>query len=147
MLRLFCLMILAATAVYDAARLEIPAVSCALLLGTAVVCTSADQLVDNTAAAGAVWAVYASVRALCSRAGSDVPIGMGDIKLLSILALMLGASDCFRLFAVSGILSGIAAAVLLIFKRAEAKTQIAFAPFIAAAYALLLLEDIDVYIP
>lgn len=145
MFRLFCLLILAATAVYDAARLEIPALSCALLCGTAVICTPPDALAQNTAAAACVWAVYLAVRALCSAAKSPVPIGMGDIKLLSILALMLGALDCFRLLAASGILSGIAAAALLVFGKADAKSEMPFAPFIAAGYALLLLED--VYVP
>ena len=147
MFRLFCAIILAATAVYDARRLEIPPLSCALLAGIAVICTDAERLVENTAAAAAVWAVYVCARALSGLAGSDAPVGMGDIKLLSILALMLGASDCFRLVAAAGILSGIAAAALLLFRRADAKTQIAFAPFIFAGYALLLLEDINIQIP
>ena len=145
MFRLFCLLVLSVTAVYDAARLEIPALSCAMLLGTAVVSTPPDTLMQNASAAGCVWAAYLALRVLCSVARSPVPIGMGDIKLLSILALMLGALDCFRLFAASGLLSGAAAAALLIFRKAGAKSEIPFAPFIAAGYALLLLEE--VYVP
>ena len=147
MFRLFCLLILAATAVYDAERLEVPDVSCAALLGTAVICTPADTLAENCVAAAGVWAVYLAVRALCSALKSRGPMGMGDIKLLSILALMMGASGCFRLFAVAGILSGLAAALLIAIKKAEAGSEIAFVPFMAAAYALMLLEDVDVYVP
>jgi prepilin signal peptidase PulO-like enzyme (type II secretory pathway) len=138
-------LVLSATAVYDAARLEIPALSCALLLGTAVISTPPDMLAQNAAAAACVWTVYLVIRVLCSVARSPVPIGMGDIKLLSILALMLGALDCFRLVAAAGLLSGAAAAALLIFRKADAKSEIPFAPFIAAGYAMLLLEE--VYVP
>ena len=145
MFRLFCMAVLGYTAFYDARRLEIPALSCALLLGTAVVWTSPDQLVFNTGTSAAVWACYLFLRAVCGMVRSPVPIGMGDIKLLSILALMLGAIDCLRLLAASGLLSGAAAAVLLISGKANAKSQIPFAPFIAAGYALLLIQD--VYIP
>ena len=145
MFRLFCMAVLCFTAFYDARRLEIPPLSCVLLRGTAVVCTAPDQLADNSAVSAAVWAVYLFIRAVCSIAGSPVPVGVGDIKLLSILALMLGAVDCLRLLAVSGILSGAAAAVLLVFRKADTKSEIPFAPFIAAGYALLLIQD--VYVP
>ena len=145
MFRLFCLSVLTATAVYDASMLEIPELSNAVLLGTAVICTPPDTLMQNASAAACVWAVYLALRALCIVLKSPVPIGMGDIKLLSILALMLGALDCFRLLAASGLLSGAAAAVLLMFRKAGAKSEIPFAPFIAAGYALLLLEE--VYVP
>ena len=144
MFRLFCMTVLAGTAVYDSARLEVPDLSCALLLGIAVISTPADILAENCAAAAAVWTVYFCVRALCSALKSRVPIGMGDIKLISILALMTGASDCLRLLAAAGILSGLAAAVLLATKKAEAKSEIAFVPFIAAAYALMFLEDLNI---
>ncbi len=147
MFRLFCLSILAATAVYDAEKLEVPDVSCASLLGMAVIATPSDELLANSVAAACVWAVYLAVRALCSILKSRVPMGMGDIKLLSILALSMGAAGCFRLFAISGVLSGLAAAALVAMKKAEAGSEIAFVPFMAAAYALMLLEDVDVYVP
>ena len=41
------------------------------------------------------------------------------------------------LFAVSGLLAGAAAAVLLILKKVSAGSEIPFAPFIAAGYALM----------
>ena len=147
MFRLLCFLILAAAAVYDAERLEVPDVSCAALLGMAVISTPVEDLENNCIAAAGVWAVYLAVRALCYALKSRVPMGMGDIRLLSILALMMGASGCFRLFAISGILSGLAAALLIAIKKAEAGSEIAFVPFMAAAYALMLLEDVDVYVP
>ena len=145
MFRLFCILVLSATAVYDVRKLEIPALSYVLLAGAAVIFTPPDILAENVPAAAAVWVAYLALRASCSIAKRSVPIGMGDIKLLSILALMLGALDCLRLIAAAGLFSGAAAAALLLLKKADAKSEMAFAPFIAAGYVLIALKD--VYVP
>ena len=140
MFRLFCLIVLAAASVYDVRHLEIPDCACALLLGTAVIWTPSGELCGNIPSAAVIWLAYLALHLACGLAGSPVPIGMGDIKLLSVLSLQLGALESFKLFAAAGMLSGFAAAYLLLFRRAGPKTEMAFAPFISAAYALILLE-------
>ena len=136
MFRLFCVLILFLTAAWDIRTLEIPDISCAALLGTELIRLSAAEVEEGLPAAALVWLCYLSCLAVSSALNRPAPIGAGDIRILSILALQLGTEGTFILFAVSGVLAGAAAAVFLILKKVSAGSEIPFAPFIAAAYAL-----------
>ena len=137
MYRLFCILILILTAAWDMRTLEIPDVSCVALLGTVVIWTPPEDIEKGVPAACLVWLCYLLSLAVSSALKRPAPIGAGDIRLLSILALQLGTLGAAALFAVSGVLAGAAAAVLLAIKKVSAKSEIPFAPFIAAGYALI----------
>ena len=137
MFRLFCILILFLAAAWDVRTLEIPDMACAALLGTELIRLSSAEIEEGLPAAGAVWLCYLLCLAVSSALKRPAPIGAGDIRLLSILALELGCGGLFTLFAVSGVLAGTVAAVLLIMKKVSAGSEIPFAPFIAAAYALM----------
>ena len=137
MYRLFCILILSLTAVRDIRTMEIPDISCAALLGTVIIWTPPGEIEASLPAALLVWICYLLSLAASSALKRPAPIGAGDIRLFSILALQLGTRGIMTLFAVSGLLAGAAAAVLLILKKVSAGSEIPFAPFIAAGYALM----------
>ncbi len=137
MYRLFCILILTLTAAWDIRTLEIPDISCAALLGTVVIWTPPEEIEAGVPAACLVWMCYLLSLAASSALKRPAPIGAGDIRLFSILALQLGTQGIMTLFAISGLLAGAAAAVLLVLKKVSAGSEIPFAPFIAAGYALM----------
>ena len=67
-------------------------------------------------------------------------MGMGDIKLFSVLGFCLGPFALLYICAGSLLCAGLYAMVLLVSKRVKRKDRIAFGPFIAAtAIALIFL--------
>lgn len=131
------MLILILTAAWDIRTMEIPDISCAALFGTVMIWTGPDGMLDGIPAAGLVWLCYLMSMALSALLKRPAPIGAGDIKIFSILALRLGTGGIMALFALSGLLAGAAAAVLLALKKVSAESEIPFAPFIAAAYVLM----------
>jgi Flp pilus assembly protein protease CpaA len=65
-------------------------------------------------------------------------MGMGDIKLFSVLGFCLGPTSLLYICAGSMLCAGLYAAVLLALKRVKRKDRIAFGPFIAAAAIVLI---------
>jgi leader peptidase (prepilin peptidase)/N-methyltransferase len=67
-------------------------------------------------------------------------MGMGDVKLAGVIGLMLGYPLVVPALLAGVILGGIAAAIMLITKRATRKTAIAYAPYLClGALAMLIL--------
>jgi prepilin signal peptidase PulO-like enzyme (type II secretory pathway) len=67
-------------------------------------------------------------------------MGMGDVKLAGVIGLMLGWPAALTALLAGIILGGLAAAILLITRRATRKTAIAYAPYLClGALAILLL--------
>ncbi len=67
-------------------------------------------------------------------------MGMGDVKLAGVIGLMVGYPLVVPALLAGIILGGLAAALLLITKRATRKTAIAYAPYLCAgALAILVL--------
>ena len=64
-------------------------------------------------------------------------MGMGDIKLFSVLGFCLGPFASLSICSGSLLGAGLYAAVLLALKRIKRKDRIAFGPFIAAATIVL----------
>ena len=125
--------------VYDARKLEIPACASAALLGTVIIWTPSEDLEINLLYAAAVWAAYAFMAFISAVSGSPVPIGMGDAVILSILSLHTGGYGLLVVFAVSGVLAGAFAALLLLFKKADRGSEIPYAPFLTAGYAVFVI--------
>ena len=72
-------------------------------------------------------------------------MGMGDVKLAGVIGLMVGYPLVLPALLGGIILGGLAAALLLITKRATRKTAIAYAPYLcvgALAVPAWLAEDI-----
>ena len=139
MVRLFCIALLLSLAVRDIKTLEVPAAGIAALLGTVMIWTPAESIILRLPACAAVLGAYALTAVFCSALERDMPFGMGDALLFAVLSLQLDAPELLRLFAVSALLAGATAAVLLISRRAGAKSQLPYVPFIAAAYALSVI--------
>ena len=71
-----------------------------------------------------------------------VPIGMGDAKLFTALAVSFGLVFSFYTFAFASILSGVFAVFLILRAKYSAKETpefIPFAPFITAGFVLTVL--------
>ena len=139
MIRYFYLIILVLIAHYDVKTLEINDKFLTLLAGSIIIWTPSAELEGNLPAAAAVWILFAAACVISSLAGRYAPIGMGDIKLFSLLALSHGGLFTMMIFCASGFFSGIFAAALLLMKKASKDSEIPFAPFIAAGYAICLL--------
>ena len=138
MIRVLYFIILVFTAVYDAKTLEINDKFLTLIFGCEIIWTPTDIIEKNLPAAAAVWVLFAITVLISSLAGRDAPIGMGDIKLLSVLSIDLGGISTMMVFCAAGLLSGAYAAVLLLLKKTSKDSEIPFAPFIAAGYGVCM---------
>lgn len=65
-------------------------------------------------------------------------MGLGDVKLAIPLGLWLGFKNGLTWFILSFIIGGIFASILLVLKRANLKTKIAFGPFMIIAFWITL---------
>ncbi len=70
---------------------------------------------------------------------SNSKLGEGDVKLIAALGLWLGFIDVMNLILYAFIIGGIWAFVLIALKKSGPKDEIAFVPFIGAAYVVLVL--------
>lgn len=66
-------------------------------------------------------------------------MGLGDVKLAIGLGVWLSFIDGLKWLTASFILGGIVASVLLLLKRANLKTKIAFGPFLIAGFWITIL--------
>lgn len=66
-------------------------------------------------------------------------MGMGDVKLYGALGFVLGPGQLLRIACFSMLAGGVYAAFLLVSRKAERKSRIAFGPFIAGATAFVIL--------
>ena len=136
MVRIFCAVLLLALSAADIKKLEVPAAGLAALLGIVIVWVPPEDMAANLPACLLVWACFLLTAFICSLLERPTPFGMGDAAVFGILALQLGTSGLFSVFALSGLLAGFAAAVLLLLKRVRHDSQLPYVPFIAASYAV-----------
>jgi leader peptidase (prepilin peptidase)/N-methyltransferase len=66
-------------------------------------------------------------------------MGLGDVKLAIPLALILGFEKSWTWIFASFVIGGIVASILLLLKRANLKTKIAFGPFMILAFWIVLI--------
>lgn len=66
-------------------------------------------------------------------------IGMGDGVLLMVTGIYLGGFENLRLFLTGLLLTAVWALMLILVKRKNKKEQIAFVPFLLAAYVIMLV--------
>ena len=123
-------------------RLVLPAypVTAVALLACSVVTGRWSALAVAAASAGVAVAVFTVLALLSPGAGG---LGLGDVKLAGVLAALLGWFD-WRAAAIGlaagFVLGGVAAAVLLISRRADRHSHIAFGPaMVAGAYLTCLI--------
>jgi len=67
-------------------------------------------------------------------------MGLGDVKLAIGLGVWLGWLNGWKWLMLSFIIGGIVASILLLLKRANLKTKIAFGPFLIIAFWIILLS-------
>ena len=81
--------------------------------------------------------VYLLIALLFHLAGSSVPMGFGDMKILFSLCFSLGPIFAFRCFAAASLLSGAYGIYILAknrFSNDSLKTAIPFMPFLALGF-------------
>jgi leader peptidase (prepilin peptidase)/N-methyltransferase len=66
-------------------------------------------------------------------------MGLGDVKLAIPLALILGFEKSWSWLFASFVIGGIVASILLLLKRANLKTKIAFGPFMILAFWIVMI--------
>lgn len=66
-------------------------------------------------------------------------MGLGDVKLAIPLALILGFNKSWTWIFASFVIGGIVAGMLLLLKRANLKTKIAFGPFMVLAFWIVMI--------
>jgi leader peptidase (prepilin peptidase) / N-methyltransferase len=69
-------------------------------------------------------------------------IGLGDVKLASVLGASIGAVGAIEMLAVAFILGGIVALWLLLSGRKRRGDTIAFAPFLTAGFCSVLVDGV-----
>ena len=67
-------------------------------------------------------------------------IGSGDGIILSVTGLLLGWKDNLTMFIFSCLICALASVCLLIIKRADKKTKIAFVPFMVPGFLLTIVS-------
>jgi len=65
-------------------------------------------------------------------------VGMGDVKLIAFIGVYLGLGMTISVLSVSVILSGIAAAIILLLKKAGKNGIIPFAPFVLLGTVIMM---------
>lgn len=68
-------------------------------------------------------------------------MGLGDVKLAIPLGMILGLERGIYWLMISFIIGGIVASILLLFKKANLKTKIAFGPFLITAFWIILIYE------
>ena len=135
MVRIFCAAVLFALSAADIRTLEVPTAGLAALLGTVIIWVPPEEMAENLPACLLAVGCYLLTALICMFLKRPAPFGMGDAAVFGILALQLGMAGLFSVFALSGILAGFAAAVLLLLKKVRTDSQLPYVPFIAASYA------------
>lgn len=118
-------------------RLIVILLCCFPLLSAAELLSAPEQCLTVLAGGLLGGGVMFGVLLIC-RLISHGGIGYGDIKLVGASGCLLGLYGTFSLLLCGVLLGSLAAAVLLITKKATIKDGIPFAPFLAAGYAVTL---------
>jgi leader peptidase (prepilin peptidase)/N-methyltransferase len=66
-------------------------------------------------------------------------MGLGDVKLAVALGIWLGWPDSIKWIMTAFIIGGIISAILLLLRKANLKTKLAFGPFLIIAFWIILL--------
>lgn len=66
-------------------------------------------------------------------------MGLGDVKLAIGLGALLGLSSSYKWLIISFILGGIVGSILLLLRKANMKTKIAFGPFLIISFWMVIL--------
>ena len=83
-----------------------------------------------------IAALALMIGAILCRVLSPNSVGFGDVKLLGVMGLYLGANNVWSPIFMTLILLFVAGLYLLIFKKADRKTEIPLAPFMLAGTIL-----------
>lgn len=73
---------------------------------------------------------------------SKSALGMGDVKMFTVLGLLYGLNDAYSILLFSIVIMAVVSIVLLIAKKVTRKTAIPMAPFVAAGFLLSILAGI-----
>ncbi len=144
LLNTLCMAMLFAMAISDAKLMRIPNSLCLAGLGIALIKPIAylvlapDQILAGLLAmlvgaafAGGVFLLCALIKPGC--------VGMGDVKMFGIIGLLYGLAHSFVLVFFSLIFMLIVGVVLMLFKKANRKTELPMAPYAAASCFLAMI--------
>ena len=70
---------------------------------------------------------------------SKSALGMGDVKMFTVLGLLYGLTDTYSVLLFSVVIMAVVSIVLLLAKKATRKTAIPMAPFVAIGFLLCIL--------
>ena len=134
MFQICCLFILA---YWDLKTKEIyePVLFCLLI---SLTCRTTPFPRGGLTAAAVLWALFLVSVLLCSLFKAALPMGMGDIRLLSVLAVGTGLVGLLRIVCAASLLSGIVSAAGILTKRLGPGDEMPFVPFIFAGYLFFL---------
>lgn len=135
---------LAAASYTDAAVHRIPNQICLFVAADFALCTLLDFVLSGSDALpmminGLLSALFFFFVFFLLRLASRGSIGYGDIKFITVSALILGIYGEFSFLLFSHVSAAIVAVFLLIRKKAGRKDRIPFAPFFWFGYCIMLL--------
>ena len=135
-------LVLLLLAVYDARRRRVPDASVfpATVLAL-ILARQQEELASALAGAGLALVTFLALYGLGRRWFGRGALGMGDVKLAMLVGAMVGLRNTPTTLALGILLAGVAAAVLLISRRAQFGDSLAYGPYLAAAAILMIWKD------
>lgn len=137
-LYVFLLVLVGAAAAIDCKSHHIPnwIAACLMAAGTIkAIVMKGDGLYELTMGLFGIGGLLLAVHYLSKGA-----IGMGDVKLLSAIGLLLGFWDTILIMLIASTLSGLASLLLIALRKVNRKSKIPFAPFIFISILISLGE-------
>ena len=141
MVRIFCIAVLIWLSAEDIRKLEVSDAGLAALAGAVLAWCPSQDVLDSLPLCVLIGLCHAAVQLMATVFKRSAPYGGADALVFAVLAPVFGAAGLLAVFAVSGMLAGICALVLLLVRKAEASSQIPYIPFITAAAAVLTVSQ------
>ncbi len=138
--------VLAVIAFYDIRHKVIPHVPLILLVVVAVWIKCLGPSIfplQLPAFASFVPILFAVPFWLLSRFSRETLFGMGDVKLIAILAFFLGLWNGFLMIVLAFVIGAVYGIGLVLLKKADKKTQVPFAPFLILSTILIFFGFIS----
>lgn len=124
----------------DIKHRHIPNVVILLLLVSQLTILACHSGVDGFL--NVIWCIVVLVIAMLISILSKGQMGMGDVKLLSIICLTIGIAGLFWVFITALALSFLCGMYLMLSKKMSIKTEMPFAPFITLSLLINIITNI-----
>ena len=129
-------------AVIDAKKKEFPFIICCTGLIPAVLCLWSRSEIDILSL---LYGLIPGVVLLAIAVLSNEKVGFGDAIVLLLMGLALPFRQAYLAIVIAFVLAFVVAVFLLLFKKANKNTRMAFVPFLTVGTACIMLGEKMIY--